>query len=280
MRHFLKSKRFIAIACISAVLALSIVLCSVFGGFSALQSDFLASMFKPIQSVSSSIYESVSGFFENMQSNEELKKQVDSLNAQLADKDKKLAEYENAIRQNEFYKEFLGVKSDNPSFEFSAAMIIAKDTSDPYRTFTIDKGTLDGIKVYSPVITANGLVGYISDAYSTQSVVMTVFNPLINVSVSDNRTRDTGNICGVAEQAQDGFTVMQYVSSENTMASGDYVVTSGAGGVFPAGLIVGTVDEVRPSKNAVSCYATIKPTVDFDRLSDVMVITDFKGKAN
>lgn len=280
MRSFFKSKRFLIISAIALALAVIVLICGVTGTFSSPQSNFLSSVFKPIQYAASSISSSVSEFFDNMQSNEKMKEEMASLKDELAKKDEQLKEYENAIRQNEFYKDFLGIKEDHPDYKFSAAMIIARDTSDPYQSFTIDKGTLDGVSVYDPVITSQGIIGYISDAYSTQSVVMTVLSPSINISVSDNRTRDTGNICGSMDYAKTGYTLMQYVSSSNTMASGDYVVTSGAGGVFPAGLIVGTVDEVKSSENAVSCYATVKPAADFSKLSDIMVITDFDGKAN
>lgn len=280
MRSFFKSKRFIAISATALILAVVIVICAVTGSFSAPQSNFLSSVLKPIQNASAYISDSVGGFFSNMQKSEELQKEIDKLEAEIAEKDEKLVEYENAVRQNEFYKEFLDIKEDHPDYEFCAAMIIARDTSDPYQSFTIDKGTLDGVSVYDPVITANGLVGYICDAYSTQSVVMTIFNPSINVSVSDNRTRDTGNISGNMDYALKGYTLMNYVKNTNTMASGDYIITSGAGGVFPAGLIVGMVDEVKSSENTVSCFATVKPSVSFDKLSDIMVITDFEGKAS
>lgn len=278
MLRFFKSKKFIIIAVIALVLAAIIAVCGITGVFSAPQSNFLSSVLKPAQNVMSSISDSVGSFFKRLDDGAQAQKKIDELEAELAEKDEKLKDYENAQRQNEFYKDFLDIKEKNPSFDFTAAMIIARDTSDPFGTFTISKGSLDGVSVYDPVITSSGVVGYIIDAYSTQSVVMTILNPSINISVSDNRTRDTGNICGSMEYARKGFTLMQYVQSTNTMASGDFIITSGAGGIFPAGLIVGKVDEVKSSENSVSCYATVNPTVDFTRLSDVMVITDFDGK--
>ena len=279
MRHFLKSKKFIAIAAIALILAVTVTVCGVTGVLSAPQSNILSSLLSPAQKAVAAVSDSIGSFFDNMQRSAELQKKVDELEEELAEKNEELKDYENAVRQNEFYKDFLKIKEENPSFEFVSAMIIARDTSDPYGSFTINKGTLDGVTVFDPVITSAGVVGYISDAYSTQSVVMTILNPSINISVSDNRTRDTGNVCGDMEYAEKGMTVMKYVSSTNTIASGDFIITSGAGGVFPAGLTVGTVDEVRTSKNTVSCYAVVNPAADFSRLSDVMVITDFDGKA-
>lgn len=278
MRFFFKSRKFKAILSITVVLCILLVSSLIFPEFRAWQSDAAAAVITPIQKFCSNISRGISDFFDNMQENEKLKKEIEALEAELAEKDYQLIEYESVLRQNEFYKDFLEIKENNPSFEFTAAMLIARDTSDPFYTFTIDKGTLDGVSVYDPVITAEGLVGYISDAYSTQSVVMTILNPSINVSVIDNRTRDSGNICGMMTDAQDGNTRMIYIAKSNTMAAGDSIITSGAGGVFPAGQNVGTVKSIKSSSTDISCYAVIEPAVDFDHLSDVMVITDFEGK--
>ena len=193
----------------------------------------------------------------------------------MADKNKQLIEYDEVIRQNEFYKDFLDIKENNKDFKFSPARVISKNNNDTFATFTIDKGTVDGVKVYDPVITSDGLVGYISDAYANQSTVMTVLNPKINVSAIDNHSRDTGNIHGDAALSIDGYTKMEYISSDNTISSGNYIVTSGEGGIFPSSLIIGTVVEVKTADNKISCEAVIQPIVNFSKLSDVMVITDF-----
>ena len=102
-----------------------------------------------------------------------------------------------------------------------------------------------------------------------------MLNPKINISAIDNHSRDTGNVTGDASLSVDGFTKMIYISSENTMSSGNFVITSGEGGIFPKGLIIGTVVEVKTSQNKISCEATIQPIIDFNKINDVMIITDF-----
>ncbi len=280
MRFFFKTIRFKVISAIALILVVCIVIFGVLTDWSAPQSSFLSAVLSPFQKLASSVSGAVGGFFDNLESSDTLNEKIDQLEEELAKKDYQLIEYEDALRQNEFYKDFLEIKENNPSFQFASAVVIARDTSDPYGTFTIDKGTLDGVSVYDPVITAKGIVGYISDAYSTQSTVMTVLNPSINISVLDNRTRDSGNVSGDMSLAGDMLTKMSYISRNNTMAAGDYIITSGAGGVFPAGQIVGTVKEIKSSDSAVSYYAVIEPAMDISSVSDVMIITDFEGQSS
>ena len=194
---------------------------------------------------------------------------------EINEKNKQLVDYDEVLRQNEFYKDFLEIKEENPTYKFTSAKVISRNTNDPFATFTIDKGTLDGIEVYDTIITAEGLVGYVCDAYSTQSTVMTILNPKINVSVIDNHSRDTGTVTGDANTSLDGLTKMIYISSDNKISSGNFIVTSGDGGIFPGDIIVGTVVEIKTSSNKISCEAKIQPIVDFSEISDVMVITDF-----
>ncbi|MGN0173136.1 MAG: rod shape-determining protein MreC [Acutalibacteraceae bacterium] len=275
MRFFFRSKKVKLISVISGLLVVSIVVCGFLTDWSAPQSNIFSSVLSPVQKFFSGVSDSVNSFFDDFESKDSLQKEIDDLKSEINDKNKQLIDYDEVLRQNEFYKDFLEIKEENPTYKFSAARIIARNNNDTYATFTIDKGTVDGIDVYDPIITAEGLVGYVSDVYSTQSTVMTVLNPKINVSAIDNHSRDTGSITGDAALSTKGLTKMIYISSDNTMSAGNFIVTSGDGGIFPSGLIIGTVVEVKTSNSKISCEAQIQPIVDFSEISDVMVITDF-----
>lgn len=275
MRFFFRSKKVKLISVISGLLVVSIVVCGFLTDWSAPQSNIFSSVLSPVQKFFSGVSDSVNSFFDDFESKDSLQKEIDDLKSEINDKNKQLIDYDEVLRQNEFYKDFLEIKEENPTYKFSAARIIARNNNDTYATFSIDKGTVDGIDVYDPIITAEGLVGYVSDVYSTQSTVMTVLNPKINVSAIDNHSRDTGSITGDAALSTKGLTKMIYISSDNTMSAGNFIVTSGDGGIFPSGLIIGTVVEVKTSNSKISCEAQIQPIVDFSEISDVMVITDF-----
>ncbi|MBQ2676359.1 MAG: rod shape-determining protein MreC [Clostridia bacterium] len=280
MRFFFRSRRFKIILAIVLASALSFGIFGIATGLSAPQSNIMGAVLKPIQQGCANISNWFDSVFVNFESNQKLSQENQELKKQLADKNYQLVEYEDVVRQNKFYKDFLEIKENNPSYKFSPAMVIARDTTDPYGTFTINKGILDGVSVYDPVITADGLVGYISDAYSNQSVVMTVLNPSINITALDNRTRDSGNITGDADLAVKGMCKMTYLAKSSSLAAGDFIISSGAGGVFPAGQIIGTVKEVKTSANATDYYAVVQPSVDVFDIADVMVVTSFEGKSS
>lgn len=275
MRFFFKNKKTKLISIISFILVIIIVLCGILTDWSAPQSNIVSSVLSPIEGFFANISDSFNSFVDGFGDKEELEKEIDRLKSEINEKNKKLIDYEEIVRQNEFYKDFLDIKDNNKDYKFTPARVISKGNNDTYATFTIDKGTVDGIKAYYPVITSEGLIGYVSDVYANQSTVMTVLNPKINVSAIDNKSRDTGNICGDAQLSVDGYTKMEYISSNNTISSGNYIVTSGKGGIFPGGIIIGTVTEIKTASSKISCEATIQPIVDFTDVSDVMIITDF-----
>lgn len=275
MRFLFKNKKVRVVSIIALVLVCLIVLYSTVIKNTAFHSNIVSSVINPIQTMFSNISKSVNDKKNEQTENKKLLKKIEELEGIISEQNQKLVDYEEAIRQNEFYKDFLEIKEENPSYKFVDARIISRNTNDTYCSFIIDKGTVDGVKVHDTIITAEGLVGYVSDAYTTQSTVITVLNPKINISAIDNHSRDTGNVTGDASLSVDGFTKMIYISSENTMSSGNFVITSGEGGIFPKGLIIGTVVEVKTSQNKISCEATIQPIIDFNKINDVMIITDF-----
>ena len=275
MRFSFRSKKIKLISVISVLLILCIIICGATADWSAPQSNIVSSVLSPFQNFVSGISDSVDSYFKKLADKESLLKEIARLKEEINEKNKQLVDYDEVLRQNEFYKDFLEIKEENPTYKFTSAKVISRNTNDPFATFTIDKGTLDGIEVYDTIITAEGLVGYVCDAYSTQSTVMTILNPKINVSVIDNHSRDTGTVTGDANTSLDGLTKMIYISSDNKISSGNFIVTSGDGGIFPGDIIVGTVVEIKTSSNKISCEAKIQPIVDFSEISDVMVITDF-----
>ena len=181
-------------------------------------------------------------------------------------------------KENEFYAGFLELKEDHPDFKFQPATVIARDPTDVFASFTIDQGTLNGVAPNDPVITADGLVGYISEAGSTFSTVITLYDPSLRVGAMDSRTRDAGIVSGGLSLAEEGYCRMSYLSRSSAITLGDLVITSGAGGVFPQGLLIGSVSEIKQESDDISMYAVIKPAVNLDELRDVMVITSFTGQ--
>ena len=190
---------------------------------------------------------------------------------------KKVADYENTKNQNEFYSKYLGIKESNNDFEFTPATLISRDKSDEYKSFVINKGSISGISLHDPVITDAGLVGYVTEVGTTTSKVTTILSPNVSLGALDSRTSDSGVITGDFELAQKGLCKMINLSRTSGVAMGDYISTSGEG-IFPDGLMIGTISNIGTDPVNSSIYADIKPLVDFSSIRNVMIITSFEGQ--
>ncbi len=279
MRFFFRSKQFkVILTVFIVILALSIVF-SIIGKVIAPQSDIAGTITAPFRSAFTSISNGVSDFFDALSGGNEVMLENAELEAEINELRNQLADYEEKSKENEFYKNYLEIKDQNPDFKFAPATLISHDASDPYKGFVINKGSSDGAAVHDPVITDAGLVGYISEVGLTTSKVTTILSPDLTLGALDNRTSDSGIIKGSLELCEKGYTKFQNLSRSCSVAVGDYVITSGEG-IFPKGILVGTIETISNDQYNTSLYASVKPFVDLDALRDVMVITEFEGQGS
>ena len=279
MRFFFRSRQFKIILAILIVLVTISVIFSIIGSKISPQSNIAGTITAPIRSAATAISNAFSDFFKMMDDSNELMLKNSELEAELNDLREKQADYEEITAQNEFYKNYLDIKDSHPDFKFAPATLISRDSADPYKGFVINKGSTDGIKAYDPVITDAGLVGYISEVGLTTSKVTTVLSTDLTLGALDNRTNDSGIISGSLEIAKDGQTRFKNLSRSCNIAIGDYVVTSGEG-IFPKGLLIGTISYIGNDDYNTSIFANIEPFVDMNNIRNVMVITEFEGQGN
>ena len=279
MRFFFRSRQFkIILAILIALVTISVIF-SIIGSKISPQSNIAGTITAPIRSAATAISNAFSDFFKMMDDSNELMLKNSELEAELNDLREKQADYEEISAQNEFYKNYLEIKDSHPDFKFAPATLISRDSADPYKGFVINKGSTDGIKAYDPVITDAGLVGYISEVGLTTSKVTTVLSTDLTLGALDNRTNDSGIISGSLEIAKDGQTRFKNLSRSCNIAIGDYVVTSGEG-IFPKGLLIGTISYIGNDEYNTSIFANIEPFVDMNNIRNVMVITEFEGQGN
>lgn len=279
MRRFFKSKKFIITSAVATVLVVAIIAFTVIGSVAAPQSAFAGSVIAPVQEFFGNIADGVGDFFGTFTKYDQLEKENAELREQISDLTKEKLEWQEALNQNEFYKDFLGIKEEHEDFEMCSGRVIARDTADPFGTLTVNVGSLDGVSVHDPVITAQGIIGYVSEVGPSYATVTTVLDPAVKMGAYDRRTDDSGVVTGDVKGAAKGLCKMEGLSRYSTVAIGDYAVTSG-GGVFPAGLIIGTVESVVQTDGELSVYAMIKPAADIKGCSSVMIITSFNGQSD
>ena len=277
MRFFFRSRQFKIILSVAIILIGVTVACVIIGGKMSPQANIMGTIAAPFRTavtkVSNAVTDFVSAYTEGndlMIKNSELQTELNTLREQLAD-------YEKAVAENEFYKNYLEIKENNSDFKFAPATLISRNKEDPYKGFIINKGSVNGIAENDPVITGEGLVGYISEVGLTTAKVVTVLSPDLTLGALDNRTSDSGIVSGSLEQANEGQTKMLNLSRSCNVAIGDYVVSSGEG-IFPEGLLIGTIQSIGSDEYNTSIYAAVKPFVELDEIREVMVITEFKGQ--
>jgi len=197
--------------------------------------------------------------------NEFLKKQI----AQLQEENRKLNDYK---KKNVELRKALKLKDSYDDYKPIGANIIAKDMGNWFNLFRIDVGSEDGIKKDFPVRTSEGLVGRIESADVTSSKVTTIIDNGSTVSARLSKNGSYVLIKGDSELKDKGLCLMDYIDPDADISVGDVVETSGLGGIYPKGIIIGKVKQIRKSSNDFSKYAVVEPTVDFKRLDQVIVL--------
>jgi rod shape-determining protein MreC len=201
--------------------------------------------------------------------NEELQGLADSLMIENV----RLKEIES---ENEALRRLLNFTQANPSHDYKAAevkgRVIGHDPSNFLSYLTIDLGSQHGIEKGMPVVTERGLVGRITDVGSNWAKVMLIIDP----SSSVNALIQTSRATGVVEGQVGGSLVMKYIPQGEPVNVNDIVLTSGLGGNFPKKLIIGQVTAVRQRDIEMFQEAEVRPTVDFNNLEIVLVITNFQ----
>ncbi|NLU52852.1 MAG: rod shape-determining protein MreC [Clostridiaceae bacterium] len=209
------------------------------------------------------------GYFEDIKAtkneNEELKKRISELERQVLD-------IERLTKENNQLRDALNFKNRYEEYEFLGASIIAKDPGNWFEVFTIDRGSKDGIEADSPVITAYGLVGRVSKVDLLTSKVVSIIDMDSTVSARLSKSRDLIVVRGDVELRNEGKCRADYIPPDADVLPGDTIETSGIGGIFPKGIIIGKVVKVVQSEGHYDSYAIIEPVVDFKRLEDVIVL--------
>lgn len=150
------------------------------------------------------------------------------------------------------------------------AEIIAKNPGNWYNSFTINKGTNEGLEKNMVVINGDGLVGKISECGYNYSKVVSIIDDTDAVSAQSLRTGDIGYI--TANYQQEGYCRMQYSEDNMDILVGDELVTSHLSEIFPQGITIGYVRKLSEDENSLAKYAAIEPAVDFSNLDYVLVI--------
>lgn len=277
MKNYFKSVRFKVIVCILAAAAAGVFIAAFAGSGTSPVTDAAGIIYKPFQKVAAYIAEKTENWKSSFVSSAKYKEKIDELESEAVVYNEQLMDYERTKQKLQAYEAFLEVKEENPDYEFTPATVISRNSSDIYDSFTLDKGSSDGVSANDPVIYGNNVVGIVKDVAVTTCTVKTILDPTLNISVYEIKSRENGYSTTTAALSYEGLCRMSGLSKETAVAAGGIVCTSGLGGIFPRDLIVGTITEIQNESSDVSLYGVIEPSVNVRSLNDVFIITAFDG---
>lgn len=203
---------------------------------------------------------------------------IESLEAEKKDLNDRLQENSRMVYDYQQAKKLLELKDTYSEYDTVGADIIFADAgSNWFSSFTIDKGSADGLSEDMNVIADGGLVGYLSEVGTHYSTVTTIINDNVNVSGMQLSTRDTCMVIGdYPLMKEKGLLRLEYMSSEFDMSKDTAVVTSQISDRYLPGILVGYIQEVTVNDNKIASSGYLKPAVDFEHLSRVLVVTTKK----
>lgn len=184
----------------------------------------------------------------------------------------KLLESQKILDENETLKEMLNIKTSYQHFKIALGKIILREHDNWTKTFTIDVGSNDGIKLNQAVVHKDGLVGFISNVSEKKSVVTTILDPQTSVSVNISTINEPAILKGDLELKEKNQLKLESIPIEAEVSIADMLYTSGLGSKFPSSIPVGKITEVISKKNDMNRYAIVEPTVEISKISEVGVI--------
>lgn len=207
---------------------------------------------------------------------DQLKEEVARLEEENAQLREQAREGQDALEENERLRELLELREKRRDFVFESATVTAMTSSNWESTLTISKGSDFGVAVNDCVVTETGaLVGVVSEVGTNWATVSTIVDTSIEIGGVVARTDSAGIIEGDFELMGQGRVRLSYLPEATQLIAGDEVLTSGRGGVYPSGLVVGHVEEIHMDESGLTRYAEVTPEVDLGQLVQVFVITDF-----
>ncbi len=271
--RFFKNKFFII--CLTVVLCLTVfsVVLSI-GGNSWFLKDALNVISTPFRAAFTACADGIEGFIDYFTEFDRLLKE----NQELREENRELKELSSDLaalkEENAWLKNFLDIKNQNTSFELSDALVIGRNSGAAHQTLTLNKGSLHGMKSGMTVITAEGLVGRITEVGLTSCEVICI----TDISSAVGAVVERSALVGISEgydRERCKFHYTTGLESLDAVAVGDTVITSGRGSIYPYGIKIGEVVETHADDASRSVIATVKVSVDFENISRVMVITSF-----
>ena len=225
----------------------------------------------PVQTATSWVSGTVGGFATQVVNIGSTATENERLTRQLAETELELRKAREATAENEHLRELLNLK-EKTGYEQIAARVIARDGSVWFNTVTINRGSSSGVTLNMPVVTTGGIVGRVIAISPWTAQVMLITDEKAAAGAIIGKLGESGTLGSVRGLGNSGLVEMRYVSGLQKVEAGDYVLTTGQDGIYPAGLNVGEVVEVKHGTATQPHQIYIKPSARLGQLAEVAVL--------
>jgi len=268
-------KRLVVFILLIALILAGIVVGLVSGLTATPVTGLLSSALSPIQQAMNNAKNRVLDFYAYVNNYEILKAENEALKQEISDMRRLIRNAEKDSKENEIFRNQLGLRQKREDFELESAYIIAKD-DDPYSNiFTINKGEKHGVKENDCVIINDNLVGFVTMVSWTSAEIITIIDTSSEIGAIVSRTGEPAIAEGNYVLMRDQLFKLSYLDKDTYALAGDEIVTSGLGDIYPPGLVIGVINEIHAEDHGVSNYAICSSRVDFSSLTLVFVVKNF-----
>lgn len=225
----------------------------------------------PFQRITSGLGGAGVGFFQRIANLRHTSAENEQLRQRVAQMESDLRGQRAIAAENERLKGLLELKNNSP-YESIMASVIARDPSVWFGTITINQGSISGIKLNMPVVTPGGIVGRIVATSPWTAQIMLITDERAAAGAVVGRLDNSSALGSIRGLGANGLVEMRYVSGMEKVEVGDYVMTTGQDSIYPAGLNVGQVVEVKHGSATVPHVIRIKPGASLNSLAEVAVL--------
>jgi len=274
LRNLFRNRKFQIVLLIIVLIIISLISLNRFSNINIIKNivsipvTFIQKEVKNTSDSVSNFFASIRDYSDIIDENERLKQEINIL------KEKK-AKTSNIEEENKRLRDALVLKERFANFNFVSANVLSINPSNYKYEFTVDVGSIDNVKIDNPVVASNNaLLGRVYQADLTSAKIIPITDELSGVSGWISR-EGGGNVTirGSLNLKQYGLCIVENIPQDTQIVVGDIVETSGLGGIYPKGIIVGTIVEIFNSDSQTEKYAYLEPLVDMKSLSEVYILT-------
>ncbi len=234
-------------------------------------SNAIGTVLSPIQSVCSSAYNGTKHFFGNIFSADETAKENKKLKDKVLALQAELRMLDGYKVENERLRGMIELKETRTDFSSIGANVIGKKIDEERSIITLDKGSKDGVKINSVVYIPEGLIGVVCEVNLNFCKVRTIFDAESSVSATCLRSGDMGIAESIEHTTTGGKCALNYLDRSSKTVIGDIIETSGTGGIFPRGIMIGKVTEIKEDSRNLTLSAVLETEIDVNRIDSVLI---------